>query len=207
MLATAALTVAAVLPGPAMAQTAKDLAGTWTNVANVNIRQDGSRVDVFGPKGTGLAIFDSNGRFAIVNINPETPKFASNNRAQGTPEENKAAVLGGIALYGTTRSPTRSSTSRLKAAPTRTGPAPNRSGMSAPTRRTSSPGVCRRRSAVLPRSRGSGSSRQRNQTDLAAGAGGYPRPDVARGVFHSASFLHLASGDTPTGSIRIRREK
>lgn len=101
MLATAALTVAAVLPGPAMAQTAKDLAGTWTNVANVNIRQDGSRVDVFGPKGTGLAIFDSNGRFAIVNINPETPKFGSNNRAQGTPEENKAAVLGGIALYGT----------------------------------------------------------------------------------------------------------
>jgi len=101
MLATAALTVAAVLPGPAMAQTAKDLAGTWTNVANVNIRQDGSRVDVFGPKGTGLAIFNSNGRFAIVNINPETPKFASNNRAQGTPEENKAAVLGGIALYGT----------------------------------------------------------------------------------------------------------
>jgi hypothetical protein len=101
MFATAALTVAAVLPGPAMAQSAKDLAGTWTNVANVNIRQDGSRVDVFGPKGTGLAIFDSNGRFAIVNINPETPKFASNNRAQGTPEENKAAVLGGIALYGT----------------------------------------------------------------------------------------------------------
>jgi hypothetical protein len=101
MFATAALTVAAVLPGPAMAQTAKDLAGTWTNVANMNIRQDGSRVDVFGPKGTGLAIFDSNGRFAIVNINPETPKFASNNRAQGTPEENKAAVLGGIALYGT----------------------------------------------------------------------------------------------------------
>jgi lipocalin-like protein len=101
MLATAVLTVAAVLPGPAIAQTAKDLAGTWTSVANVNIRQDGSRVDVFGPKGTGLAIFDNNGRFAIVNINPETPKFASNNRAQGTPEENKAAVLGGIALYGT----------------------------------------------------------------------------------------------------------
>jgi hypothetical protein len=47
-----------------------------------------------------LAIFDANGRFAIFNINPETPKFASNNRAQGTPEENKAAVLGAIALYG-----------------------------------------------------------------------------------------------------------
>src|SRR4029434_6269283 len=95
-----ALVIGVALPGPAMAQSAKDLVGTWSNVSNVNIRQDGSRVDIFGPKGTGLAIFDANGRFAIVNINPETPKFASNNRAQGTPEENKAAVLGGIALYG-----------------------------------------------------------------------------------------------------------
>src|SRR5262245_8309022 len=100
-LTTAALIAGVALPGPAIAQTAKDLVGTWTNISNVNIRQDGSRADVFGPKGTGLAIFDSSGRFAVVNINPETPKFASNNRAQGTAEENKAAVLGGIALYGT----------------------------------------------------------------------------------------------------------
>lgn len=81
------------IPNAAAAQTAKDLVGTWINISNVNIRQDGSRVDAFGPKGTGLAIFASNGRFAIVNINPDTPKFASNNRAQGTSEENKAAVL------------------------------------------------------------------------------------------------------------------
>jgi hypothetical protein len=86
---------------PALAQTTKDLAGMWTNVANVNIRQDGSRVPVFGPNGKGLAIFDANGHFAVVNINPDTPKFASNNRAQGTPAENKAAVEGGLALYGT----------------------------------------------------------------------------------------------------------
>jgi hypothetical protein len=48
-----------------------------------------------------MAIFGSDGRFVIVNINPETPKFASNSRAQGTPDENKAATLGGIGLYGT----------------------------------------------------------------------------------------------------------
>jgi len=101
MLSALALSVCAALPGAAVAQTAKDLVGTWVNVSNVNIRADGSRADVFGPKGTGMAIFASNGRFAIVNINPETPKFASNNRAQGTPEENKAAMLGGIALFGT----------------------------------------------------------------------------------------------------------
>jgi len=89
------------LPGAAVAQTAKDLVGTWTNISNVNIRQDGSKANVFGPNGKGMAIFASNGRFAIVNMNPDTPKFASNNRAQGTPEENKAAMQGGIALFGT----------------------------------------------------------------------------------------------------------
>jgi len=30
-----------------------DLVGTWMNVANVNIRPDGSKVDLFGPHGTG----------------------------------------------------------------------------------------------------------------------------------------------------------
>jgi hypothetical protein len=100
-LGTMALTIGLSSADAVIAQTAKDLVGTWTNVSNVNIRQDGSRVDVFGPRGTGLAIFESNGRFAIININPDTPKFTSNNRAQGTPEENKAAVLGGIALFGT----------------------------------------------------------------------------------------------------------
>ena len=87
--------------GNATAQTAADLVGTWTNIGNVNVRADGTRAPVFGPKGTGLAIFDASGRFVIININPDTPKFAANNRAQGTAEENKAAVNGGIALYGT----------------------------------------------------------------------------------------------------------
>lgn len=85
----------------ATAQTAKDLVGTWTNVSNVILNKDGSRTNVFGPKGMGQAIFSSNGRFVIVNINPDTAKFASNNRAQGTPDENKAAMLGGIGLFGT----------------------------------------------------------------------------------------------------------
>ena len=89
------------LASTAFAQTARDLVGTWTAVSNVNIEQDGTRVDVFGSHGKGIAIFESNGRFAIVNIDPETPKFVSNRRSHGTAEENKAAVLGGIALFGT----------------------------------------------------------------------------------------------------------
>jgi hypothetical protein len=87
--------------GSAMAQTAKDLVGTWSNVSNVTLHPDGKRTDNFGPKGSGMLILGADGRFVVLNINPETPKFASNNRAQGTPEENKAAVLGAIGLFGT----------------------------------------------------------------------------------------------------------
>ena len=137
-LAAAALSLGIALPGAAAAQTAKDLVGTWTNFSNVNIRQDGSRVNVFGPNGKGLAIFDSNGRFAIVNVNPDVPKFAANNRAQGTPAENKAAMEGGIALFGTyTVGADKSSTSRSRAARTPTGPGRIRSERSFPLRETS----------------------------------------------------------------------
>ena len=100
-LAMLGLCISIFVTSPAVAQTAKDLVGTWAAVSNVNIRQDGSRADVFGPHGKGIAIFESNGRFAIVNIDPDTPKFESNRRSHGTAEENKAAVLGGIALFGT----------------------------------------------------------------------------------------------------------
>jgi len=91
----------ALLPSNTVAQTAKDLVGVWSLVSNVNIRQDGTRVNLFGPNPKGMAIYDSSGRFAVVNLNPDVPKFASNNRAQGTAAENKAAVEGSIGLFGT----------------------------------------------------------------------------------------------------------
>ena len=100
-LSAMALGICVVFPSAAVAQTAKDLVGTWTMAANVNISADGKKTDVFGPHGTGLGIFEKNGRFAIVNLNPDTAKFASNSRAKGTPDENKAAMMGGIGLYGT----------------------------------------------------------------------------------------------------------
>jgi hypothetical protein len=88
-------------PAPSFAQTAKDIAGTYRTASNINTSADGKRTEVFGPKGTGMAIFTPEGRFAVVNVNPDTPKFASNSRATGTAEENKAMVMGGIALFGT----------------------------------------------------------------------------------------------------------
>ena len=100
-LAIVGLCLGISLTSTAIAQTARDLVGTWAAVSNVNIDQDGKRATVFGPHGKGIAIFESNGHFAIINIDPDTPKFESNRRSHGTAEEYKAAVLGGIALFGT----------------------------------------------------------------------------------------------------------
>jgi len=87
--------------GTATAQTAKDLVGTWTLVASTNVGQDGRKIDVFGPNPKGMYAFDDKGRFVIVNARPDLPKFASNNRNQGTPDENKAIVQGSLSLFGT----------------------------------------------------------------------------------------------------------
>src|SRR5678815_2952909 len=100
-LATISLFASISVPNIGVAQTTNDLVGTWTNVSSANIQPDGTTTDVFGPHGRGIAMFANNGRFVIVNIDPDVPKFASNNRARGTDQENKAAMLGGIALYGT----------------------------------------------------------------------------------------------------------
>ena len=83
------------------AQTAKDMVGTWNLVSDVNTSADGRKVEPFGPSPRGIAIFDSDGHFAIVVSRPDLPKFASNNRMQGTPEENKAIVQGSIGFFGT----------------------------------------------------------------------------------------------------------
>ena len=100
-LATIVFGLGTASPTVAHAQTAQDLVGTWQLVSNTNIRQDGSKVDIFSSNPKGLYVFTSNGHFAIVNMRPDLPKFASNNRNEGTTEENKAIVQGSIALFGT----------------------------------------------------------------------------------------------------------
>src|SRR5262249_12725548 len=84
----------AAMPGTGASNTAeqaaKDMVGTWNLVSDVNTSAEGRKVEPFGPSPQGMAIFDSDGRFAIVVSRPDLPKFASDNRMQGTPEENKA---------------------------------------------------------------------------------------------------------------------
>jgi hypothetical protein len=91
-----------MLSSAAHAQTtAKDLVGVWQIASNVTTLPDSRTIQSFGPHGIGNQIFLSNGRFTAVQVNPDMPKFKSNNRAQGTADENKAAVIGGLAEFGT----------------------------------------------------------------------------------------------------------
>ena len=48
-----------------------------------------------------MMILDPQGRFMLTIIGAGLPKFASNNRATGTAEENKAVVQGSFAYFGT----------------------------------------------------------------------------------------------------------
>ena len=91
------------LAGLAVAQkkTLKEqLVGTWLVAAVDNIRPDGSRFQSLGPNPKGIMMFDANGWFSFQLAQPGRPKFASDNRLQGTAEENKATVQGSLSYYG-----------------------------------------------------------------------------------------------------------
>lgn len=82
----------------AVAQSAKDLVGTWTLVSVV-IDQSGTKTEPFGSAPKGMAVFDGTHQSIII-VRSDMPKFASNNRNTGTAEENKASVQGSLALFG-----------------------------------------------------------------------------------------------------------
>jgi len=79
----------------------EQLVGTWDLVSTSAVRQDGVRLDPFGPNPSGRYMLDATGRFSYMICESGRPKFASNNRREGTPEENKATVQAIIAFYGT----------------------------------------------------------------------------------------------------------
>ena len=49
----------------AIAQTAKDLVGTW-NAVSATVEQGGNKTDTFGPNPKGTLVFDGNGRYVLV---------------------------------------------------------------------------------------------------------------------------------------------
>ena len=77
----------------------EQLVGAWTLVSASTKLPDGS--PAWGANPIGLTIYTDNGRYSTQLVRSDLPKFASNNRTQGTPEEYKAVVIGSITSFGT----------------------------------------------------------------------------------------------------------
>ncbi len=84
---------------PAAAQ--QQFIGTWSLVSIHYVEKGGRKIEPFGPDAKGMLYFDAGGRFATQIMAINRPRFASNNRMIGTPEENKAVSQGVVAYFGT----------------------------------------------------------------------------------------------------------
>jgi Lipocalin-like domain len=94
----------AMLPGGASAQqkSMKDLlVGTWTLLLDDGVKEDGTHVPGYGPNPDGSLIFTADGHYSLQIYRYGRPAFASKSRLTGTADENKAAVQGMIAYFGT----------------------------------------------------------------------------------------------------------
>jgi hypothetical protein len=101
---TALLSLGVALSGVALAQQKslkEQITGTWTLVSNDSVAPDGTKQHPFGPNPKGILVLDASGRYSQIIVSPDVPKFKTNNRLKGTPEENTAAVQGTTATFGT----------------------------------------------------------------------------------------------------------
>ncbi len=85
--------------GAVLAETNNQLVGTWAMVRATTDRQ-GVIADAYGPEPHGWVVFTRELTFVEVLTDPRVPKFASEVRGEGTDDENRAAMAGGIGFFG-----------------------------------------------------------------------------------------------------------
>ena len=78
----------------------EDIVGTWSLVLVDNLLPDGTRVHLYGDEPKGILIFDSKGNYALQIMSSDRVRFAGNDKAKGTPEENVSAVKGTNTHFG-----------------------------------------------------------------------------------------------------------
>jgi hypothetical protein len=82
---------------------AKNLIGTYRLVSAKVTFPDGRKIEPFGADPKGHYVFDSHGRFIYLFMRGALANFASNNRMEGTADENKSVVQGSVGGFGTYR--------------------------------------------------------------------------------------------------------
>ncbi|MFD0795427.1 lipocalin-like domain-containing protein [Mucilaginibacter litoreus] len=77
-----------------------NVAGTWLMVS-AQFDPGGKNVPIYGPNAKGLLIFTEDLYFTDIITDLDIPKFASNDRLNGTPEEYEAVATRSFGVYGT----------------------------------------------------------------------------------------------------------
>lgn len=86
---------------PAQKSLKDQLTGTWTIVSYDAIAADGSRKPIFSPKPSGTLMLASNGRYAMMIVDPDRPKkWSAKSRAGASVEELASAARGLVAQFG-----------------------------------------------------------------------------------------------------------
>ena len=83
---------------PASRHSSTDSASTLADIETM-VRMVKQARQMVGPDGT--VMFDARGNYALILAKVGMPKFASDNRTQGSAEENRAVVQGTLAHFGT----------------------------------------------------------------------------------------------------------
>jgi hypothetical protein len=89
---------------PALAQQGglkTQIVGSWDTVSVIQQRADGTKLDLFNGKVSGLSIYTADGHFSQVNFQTDRPKIASGNRQTATPDEALANYKQMYAIFGT----------------------------------------------------------------------------------------------------------
>ena len=77
------------------------IVGSWRLTAADKILPDGKQVADYGANPRGIAIFTADGHYVVEIFRSERLKFASGDRAKGTPDEYRDAVLSASCHFGT----------------------------------------------------------------------------------------------------------
>jgi len=82
-------------------QELRSLKGTWEMDSAYEIHPDGTRSTNYGEHPLGLFTVDAAGRYNMQIFKVGRPVFASGDKARGTPEEYRDAVIGASTHFGT----------------------------------------------------------------------------------------------------------
>lgn len=76
------------------------LQGTWTLVAADKRLPNGETARDYGESPKGRLVVDGHGRYSLQIFKSERPRFAGDNKADGSADEFKSAVMGSSTHYG-----------------------------------------------------------------------------------------------------------